>query len=65
MWHFTFGWETSHAWKISPQKKHLFFAVQRFLGQTKRCEFLEENKPPTNQADPLNLNQYPQNPQSP
>ena len=39
--------------------------MQRFLGQTKRCKFLEENKPPANQADPLNLNQYPQNTQSP
>ena len=44
---------------------HIFFAVQRFLGQTKRCKFLEENTPPANQADPLNLNQYPHNTQSP
>ena len=32
--------------------KHIFFAVQRFLGLTKRCHFLEETKPLTNQADP-------------
>ena len=25
--------------------------VQKFIGQTKRCKFLEENKPPANQAD--------------
>ena len=30
---------------------------QRFLGQTKRCHFLEANKPVANQADPINLNQ--------
>ena len=32
---------------------------------SQRCKFLEENKPPANQADPLNPNQYPQNTQSP
>merc|ERR1712055_865059 len=37
--------------------KHIFFAVQRYLGQTKRCHFLEENKPLANHADPLNQNQ--------
>ena len=26
-------------------------SVQRFLGQTRRCTFLEENKPPANQVD--------------
>ena len=48
--------------------KHIVFAVQRFLGQTKGCHFLEENKPLANQADPLYLNlthtgHDPQNPQ--
>ena len=57
--------EKPHLYDKYIHNKHIFFAVQRFLGQTKRCKFLEENKPPANQADPLNLNQYPQNTQSP
>ena len=37
--------------------KFIFFAVQRFLGQTKRCYFIEENKPARLQVDPPNQNQ--------
>ena len=44
-----------------PYAMFIFFAVQRFLSQTKRCYFIEENKPamqavPQNQADIANPN---------
>ena len=46
-----------------PYAMFIFFAVQRFLSQTKRCYFIEENKPvrlmqavPQNQADTANPN---------
>ena len=51
--------EKPHLYEKYQHNKHIFFAVQRFLGQTKRCTFLEENKPPANQVDHL-----PQNPQN-
>ena len=52
--------EKPHLYEKYQHNKHIFFAVQKFLGQTKRCTFLEENKPPANQVD-----HHPQNPQNP
>ena len=38
--------EKPHLHEKYQHNKFIFFAVQRFLSQTKRCYFIEENKPP-------------------
>ena len=55
--------EKPHLSEKYQHNKFIFFAVQRFLSQTKRCYFIEENKPvrlmqavPQNQADTANPN---------
>ena len=49
--------EKPHLPEKYQHNKFIFFAVQRFLGQTKRCYFIEENKPARLQVDPPNQNQ--------